>query len=58
MPSLAAQVLADFIARLTESGHIPFVLAQRLGEALGEETLPKPDDIVALYAEAIEEAKS
>lgn len=50
MPSLDAQILTDFLARIGESGRVDNSLAQRLGEVLGSEKLPKPEDLVRLYA--------
>lgn len=50
VPSLDSQILTVFLARIGESGRVDSSLAQRLGEVLGSEKLPRPEDLVRLYA--------
>lgn len=50
MPTLDSQILTVFLARIGESDRVDNSLVQRLGEMIGNEKLPRAEDLVQLYA--------
>lgn len=50
VPTLDSQILAAFLTRIGESDRVTSALAQGLSDMLGNDTLPKPEDLVQLYA--------
>lgn len=50
VPTLDSQILTAFLARIGESDRVGNPLVQRLGEMLGNEKLPRTEDLVQLYA--------
>ena len=50
VPTLDSQILTAFLARIDRSDRVDNSLVQRLGEMLGNERLPRAEDLVQLYA--------
>ena len=50
MPSLDSQIIDTFLARVEERGRVGEAVVQGLASALGKDKLPKPEDLVRLYA--------
>jgi hypothetical protein len=48
--ALESRVLTAFLDRIAESGQVSTTVIQSLSEQLGGAKLPKPEDLVALYA--------
>jgi hypothetical protein len=55
MPALESTVLTAFLERMAESDRISTVLLQGLGKQLGGAKLPRPEDLVFLYAASSED---
>lgn len=50
MPTLDSRILKDFLAQLSDSGHVSVKLVDSLGSMLDKARLPKPEEVAALYA--------
>ncbi|MGO9162679.1 MAG: hypothetical protein ACLP7J_18615 [Streptosporangiaceae bacterium] len=55
MPALDSRILAVFLARIAESDRVNGTLVQGLSDMLSSDKLPKPEDLVVLYAASSED---
>lgn len=49
---IEAQVLEEFLARLSERSEVPDSLVSEVGKVLAADKLPKPDRLAELYSKA------
>lgn len=52
MAGIESEVLETFLAELTSVDDVPTAIAEKLGDLLSAAKLPKPEQLVTLYAEA------
>lgn len=51
MMAIESEVLETCLAQLAQVDDVPGTMTEKLGELLAAETLPKPEQLAALYAE-------
>lgn len=49
MGEIESTVLAEYLEQLKVSKDVPSAVVEKLGTALTQEKLPKPEDLAALY---------
>jgi hypothetical protein len=58
VPTLDSQILDVFLAQVAESDRIGSTLIQGLSDMLGSDKLPKPENLVQLYAAETEDLRA
>lgn len=58
MPALDSRILAVFLARIAESDQVNGSLVQGLNDAMSSGSIPKPEDLVRLYAASREDVSA
>ena len=58
MSTLDSQILTAFLARIEQSGRVDDSLVHGLSDMLSGDKLPKPEDLVHLYAASSKDASA
>ena len=54
MSTLDSRILVTFLAKIAESDQVNDAIIQSLGDMLGNGKIPKPEELVRLYAASSE----